>query len=259
MITASRRASLSMLAHRTRILSSLHAHQLASPSAPDGPPSLHVQRAEDDVTSGRAARCSASACEAATWTCSSTTARELPVLSGFCILLLNGAPPPHCPTTAGTACARQLGSSPASLSAAACMHAQSRAPAAHAPRCYAAQPVHSCCLVPFAGSMSPRRRARSASTRRLLDLAVISRRAVHALCSYELCYEPHNEAHNGPAAAMSLLIVVLTSGVSIMRSDVSPGGAISALLAFHYEHFPHNEAHSLTSVLTAALCSDTPP
>ena len=116
MITASRRASLSMLAHRTRILSSLHAHQLASPSAPDGPPSLHVQRAEDDVTSGRAARCSASACEAATWTCSSTTARELPVLSGFCILLLNGAPPPHCPTTAGTACARQLGSSPASLS-----------------------------------------------------------------------------------------------------------------------------------------------
>ena len=115
MITASRRASLSMLAHRTRI-SSLHAHQLASPSAPDGPPSLHVQRAEDDVTSGRAARCSASACEAATWTCSSTTARELPVLSGFCILLLNGAPPPHCPTTAGTACARQLGSSPASLS-----------------------------------------------------------------------------------------------------------------------------------------------
>ena len=166
MITASRRASLSMLAHRTRI-SSLHAHQLASPSAPDGPPSLHVQRAEDDVTSGRAARCSASACEAATWTCSSTTARELPVLSGFCTLLLNGAPPPHCPTTAGTACARQLGSSPASLSAAACMHAQSRAPAAHAPRCYAAQPVHSCCLVPFAGSMSPRRRARSASTRRL--------------------------------------------------------------------------------------------
>ena len=124
MITASRRASLSMLAHRTRILSSLHAHQLASPSAPDGPPSLHVQRAEDDVTSGRAARCSASACEAATWTCSSTTARELPVLSGFCILLLNGAPPPHCPTTAGTACARQLGSSTAPLSAAACMHAQ---------------------------------------------------------------------------------------------------------------------------------------
>ena len=62
MITASRRASLSMLAHRTRILSSLHAHQLASPSAPDGPPSLHVQMAEDDVTSGRAARCSASAC-----------------------------------------------------------------------------------------------------------------------------------------------------------------------------------------------------
>ena len=136
MITSSRRASLSMLAHRTRILSSLHAHQLASPSAPDGPPSLHVQRAEDAVTSGRAARCSASACEAATWTCSSTTARELPVLSGFCILLLNGAPPPHCPTTAGTACARQLGSSPASLSAAACMHAQSRAPAAHAPRCW---------------------------------------------------------------------------------------------------------------------------
>ena len=79
------------------------------------------------------------------------------------------------------------------------------------------------------------------------DLAVISRRAVHALCSYELCYEPHNEAHNGPAAAMSLLIVVLTSGVSIMRSDVSPGGANSALLAFHYEHFPHNEAHTLTS------------
>ena len=121
MITASRRASLSMLAHRTRILSSLHAHQLASPSAPDGPPSLHVQRAEDDVTSGRAARCSASACEAATWTCSSTTARELPVLSGFCTLLLNGAPPPHCPTTAGTACARQLGSSPASLSLCSCM------------------------------------------------------------------------------------------------------------------------------------------
>ena len=49
MITSSRRASLSMLAHRTRI-SSLHAHQLASPSAPDGPPSLHVQMAEDDVT-----------------------------------------------------------------------------------------------------------------------------------------------------------------------------------------------------------------
>ena len=124
MITASRRASLSILAHRTRILSSLHAHQLASPSAPDGPPSLHVQKAEDDVTSGRAARCSASACAAATWTCSSTTARELPVLSGFCTLLLNGAPPPHCPTTAGTACARQLGSSPASLSLQlpACMH-----------------------------------------------------------------------------------------------------------------------------------------
>ena len=130
MITASRRASLSMLAHRTRI-SSLHAHQLASPSAPDGPPSLHVQRAEDDVTSGRAARCSASACEAATWTCSSTTARELPVLSGFCTLLLNGAPPPHCPTTAGTACARQLGSSPASLSLCSCLHAcTARAPAA---------------------------------------------------------------------------------------------------------------------------------
>ena len=48
---------------------------------------------------------------------------------------------------------------------------------------------------------------------------------------------------------MSLLIVVLTSGVSIMRSDVSPGGANSVLLAFHYEHFPHNEAHTLTGVL----------
>ena len=47
---------------------------------------------------------------------------------------------------------------------------------------------------------------------------------------------------------MSLLIVVLTSGVSIMRSDVSPGGANSVLLAFHYEHFPHNEAHTLTGV-----------
>ena len=45
---------------------------------------------------------------------------------------------------------------------------------------------------------------------------------------------------------MSLLIVVLTSGVSIMRSDVSPGGANRVLLAFHYEHFPHNEAHTLT-------------
>ena len=178
MITASRRASLSMLAHRTRI-SSLHAHQLASPSAPDGPPSLHVQRAEDDVTSGRAARCSASAWAAATWTCSSTTARELPVLSGFCILLLNGAPPPHCPTTAGTACARQLGSSPASLSAAACMHAQSRAPAAHAPRCYAAQPVHSCCLVPFAGSMSPRRRARALQAHAAYTTGVLCSSAAH--------------------------------------------------------------------------------
>ena len=48
---------------------------------------------------------------------------------------------------------------------------------------------------------------------------------------------------------MSLLIVVLTSGVSIMRSDVSPGGANSALLAFHYEQVPHNEAHTLTGVL----------
>ena len=47
---------------------------------------------------------------------------------------------------------------------------------------------------------------------------------------------------------MSLLIVVLTSGVSIMRSDVSPPGANSALLAFHYEQIPHNEAHTLTSV-----------
>ena len=123
MITSSRRASLSMLAHRTRILSSLHAHQLASPSAPDGPPSLHVQRAEDDVTSGRAARCSASACEAATWTCSSTTARELPVLSGFCILLLNvrrrptvqRPPAPH--ARASGAVAQHL-----SLQLPACMH-----------------------------------------------------------------------------------------------------------------------------------------
>ena len=29
--------------------------------------------------------------------------------------------------------------------------------------------------------------------------------------------------------------------------DVSPPGANSALLAFHYEHLPHNEAHTLTS------------
>ena len=70
---------------------------------------------------------------------------------------------------------------------------------------------------------------------------------LHAPRSYELCYEPHNEAHNGPTAAISLLIVVLTSGARIMRYDVSPGGSNSALLAFHYEHFPHNEANTLTS------------
>ena len=29
--------------------------------------------------------------------------------------------------------------------------------------------------------------------------------------------------------------------------DVSPPGANSALLAFHYEQIPHNEAHTLTS------------
>ena len=98
-----------------------------------------------------------------------------------------------------------------------------------------------------AGASGRGRRARARSLLRVGGLAVISRRAVHALCSYELCYEPHNEAHNGPAAAISLLIVVLTSGVSIMRSDVSPGGANSALLAFHYEQIPHNEAHTLTS------------
>ena len=38
------------------------------------------------------------------------------------------------------------------------------------------------------------------------------------------------------------------SGPIIMRSDVSPPGANSALLAFHYEQVPHNEAHTLTSV-----------
>ena len=101
-----------------------------------------------------------------------------------------------------------------------------------------------------AGASGRGLRARARSLLRVGGLTVISRRAVHALCSYELCYEPHNEAHNGPAAAMSLLIVVLTSGVSIMRSDVSPPGANSALLAFHYEQIPHNEANTLTSVLT---------
>ena len=99
-----------------------------------------------------------------------------------------------------------------------------------------------------AGASGRGRRARARSLLRVGGLAVISRRAVHAPRSYELCYEPHNEAHNGPAAAISLLIVVLTSGVSIMRSDVSPGRANSALLAFHYEQIPHNEAHTLTSV-----------
>ena len=169
MITASRRASLSMLAHRTRILSSLHAHQLASPSAPDGPPSLHVQRAEDDVTSGRAARCSASACEAATLTCSSTTARELPVLSGFCALLFNGALPPHCPTTlrppapharASWAVAQHL-----SLQLPACMHSP-----AHQQRTRRAATQRSQFIVAaLCRSQVPCRLdgARSASTRRL--------------------------------------------------------------------------------------------